>query len=212
VDFDPVWILYHNGTAAGTAKATWHTSTGTLFSSPTGSQLISSLRFTGDLTPFNAYHIWIPLSTATRSFRYVGIEIADPTNPFGYFEAGVVIIGKRFTPAIGADIESAHGRTPRSTIHKMLNGTNLVRAKRGDDEGRWTFPKQNYNDYIQWDNLNVIYGSDRPGVAKWDVNPVTPRDEQRGVKYGYLIWQSTPFSYATAHPITWNVEVGILGV
>jgi hypothetical protein len=94
----------------------------------------------------------------------------------------------------------------------MLNGENLARAKRGDPQASWEFPRQSYDDYIQWDNLNIIYGSDRPGVAKWDVNYRAPRDEQRGVTYGRLQWEAIPFRYSTAHPVGWDVSVGILGV
>jgi hypothetical protein len=208
---DAVSMLFANASDTCQIRITMGASTGALFSGAAFTTGYLTFVFSGDKTPFNYRHAFVRFGTV-QTYRYMGIQISDPDNEYGYFEAGNLLAGVAFEPDIGADIDSGHGRTPKSTIWKMLNGENLVRSKRGDDEASWEFPKQKWADYLEWDNLNIIYGSDRPVVIKWDVNPRNLQDQQRSIKYGYLTWPSNPFRYATAYPPTWDVRVGFLGV
>ncbi len=203
--WDTVALLYHNG-FDGTMRATGDDVPGDLFASPIYSSEQVPLRFLGDLSSFSEYQTWFYAGTQQNT-RYVGIEIVDNNNPDGYFQSGVVMVGNRFTPKIGAELGARFGRDDPSIRIRLLNGESVVRPKRGYDVGTWKFPKQDQTDHIRWLEIHRVYGSKFPVIFKWD--PLEGNFEQHTFYYGHMIWRSGgPFSYVTADP-RYDVEVGI---
>lgn len=207
--WDTVALLYHNG-YTGTLRVTSHGSTGALFSAPDFDNGTVPLRFTGDLTAFTAYHTWVATGT-TQTYRYVGLEISDGSNPDGYFEAGVVVVGEVFTPQIGAELGSRFGGTDPSEIIRLVNGEGIVRAKRLYGDTSWIFPYQPESDAYEFYKIHRLYGSKIPIVFKWDIIGGGSY-EQYQVYYGYPKWRSGgPFTYTNGAGL-YDVEVGIVEV
>jgi hypothetical protein len=147
-----------------------------------------------------------------KNHRYIGIEILDNSNPDGYFQCGVVIIGVKFTPRIGPDLGARSGRDDPSSMIRLLNGEPIVRPKRGIDVGTWPFPMQSPAETIRWRELNRVYGSKIPMVMKWDPNPTSGLYEQYTLFYGYAQWRSGgPIVYSNGHGLN-DVEVSIVEV
>lgn len=187
--WDSVFLGYSNG-YTGTLRITSNDTTGTLFSTPSfDSDSVDTfdLRFSGNLNSFTHIHTWVSFAT-TQTYQYVGLEIVDASNPDGFFQAGVVVVGEKFTPRIGADLGSRSGRTDNSTGLRLIGGEKIVRPKRGYDEGLWTFPHQVKSDEIAWRRINRQYGSKIPVVFKWDPITVSSGYEQETIYYGYMQW------------------------
>jgi hypothetical protein len=213
--WDTIALLQHNGTASGTLQV-FATNTGAnLFTAPDYTSALLPLRFPGDLGVFDTrgYDFWAYLG-AIRSHRYIGLQIIDGTNPDGYFEAGVVMVGVKFTPGVGPDLGARTGRDDPSSVIRLLNGEGIVRPKRGIDTGTWTFPMQTPAETIRWREINRTYGQKIPVVAKWDPIP-TQLDgsyQQHTFYYGYPQWRSGgPITYTNGHGLN-DVEMGLVEV
>lgn len=208
--WDSVALLRHNGSATGTMQVFAAAAEGDVFTSPDYQSAAVDLLFPGDLSTFTEYDSWF-YAGSIRNHQYLGIEILDASNPDGYFQCGVVIIGVKFTPGVGPDLGAKTGRDDPSTTIRLLNGEAIVRPKRGIDVGNWVFPMQSPTETIRWREINRTYGSKIPMVMKWDPIPF-PQDEslqQHTFYYGYAQWrQGGPITYSNGHGLN-EVEVGI---
>ena len=193
--FDTVFFGYHNGTSSGTIRITGNASTGTLFSSPTFDNGAVQFTFTGDLSAFSENHSWIQF--ASQTFRYIGIEISDATNPDGYVQAGVVMVGQDFEPTIGADLGSRFGGQQQSSEVELVNGEVIVRSKRHRNGMSLRFPKQREVDAMTWDGIRNVYSGHTPVVVKWD-HPLTTTFQQHTIIYGRFDWGDDPFELSTS--------------
>jgi hypothetical protein len=170
------------------------------------------MAFPGDLSGFPTRHVWVKVPT-TQTHRYIGIEISDPSNPNGYFEAGVVMAGVVFTPTRGPDIGAAIGYDDPSVAIDMASNETIVRPKRSKIVGRFNLPDQNQVDAEMWRHLNYAYGHKIPVIFKWD--PLDTNLYQQGrFIYGYMQFRSggaITYSRATANTSggLYDVEVGI---
>lgn len=212
VAWDTLALLYHNGTSSGTIRVTSNASTGTLFSSPSYDSTALGLTFSGDLSSFAENHSWLAVGS-TQTYRYIGIEINDATNPDGYFEAGVVMAGELWTPPMGPDLGASFGRNDPSEEVNLVNGETIKRPKRGRDVATWTFPKQSAAQvYGNWLPIHRLYGSKIPVVAKWD--PLVANYEQHGLWYGYAQWRDNgPVTFVNGtNNGFYDVEMGIAEV
>ena len=205
--WDTLFLGYHNGTSSGTIRVTSNASTGTLFSSPSFDTGTQQLTFSGDLSPFLENHSWVATGT-TQNFRYIGIEVVDGSNPDGFFQAGVVVVGELFTPPIGADLGATFGYQDNSESIELVNSETLVRPKRGRNVGSWSFPKQSVADaFGSWMPIHRVYGSKIPIVCKWD--PIISGYEQFLIYYGYAQWRDNgPFTFSNGAGL-YDVEMGI---
>jgi len=205
--WDSVALLRHNG-FNGTIQLFAGSNSGTLFSAPNYRSTVKYLRFPGDLSSFTQYDTWL-YEGSIRTHQYIGLEILDASNPDGYFQAGVVMVGVKFEPRIGPDLGSASGRDDPSSMIRLLNGEAIVRPKRGMDVGSFTFPMQPPSDTTRWREINRVYGSKIPIVCKWDPNPPTDQTEQHTFFYGYAMWRSGgPITYSNGHGFN-DVELNI---
>lgn len=206
-------LLFHNGTAAGTFRLYTGDTLGTLFSAPAYQTANYPLRFPGDLSLFQSYHGWLSESQI-RTSRYIGLHVDDASNPAGYFEAGVVVVGVKFTPGVGPDLGAKTGRDDPSSMIRLLNGEAIVRAKRGIDTGDWTFPMQTPAETIRWREINRIYGQKIPVAVKWDPIPfpVGGEYQQHTFFYGYPQWRSGgPITYTNGAGLN-EIEFGLIEV
>jgi len=175
----------HNGSSAGTLRITSHGSTGALFSAP-DFEITVPLRPDGDLSHYTEYDTWVAL-ISPETYRYIGLEIFDSTNGDGYFQAGVVVVGRIFTPRIGADIGSVLDAEDQSEIRRLTSGEAVARAQRIHKVGNWSFPKQPATDVAIWHQIRYLYGSGTPLAIRWDPHyPITGQD---AIIYGYAQWR-----------------------
>ena len=192
--FDHVFIGAHNGIAADQVTITAHASTGALFTTPSFSYGPVSAVFAGDLSPFVERDIMINVG-ANPEFRYLGIEIDAPSNPDGYFQAGVVIVGEEFEPGIGPDLGWKTGWADPTEIMRSLNGIAIARAKRKYKVWNGTFPKQTFLDAVRFMAINLVYGNSIPCVRWWE--PPVAGYQQYFIDYCLLKWpDGGAFEYA----------------
>ena len=213
-NWDTVALLRHNG-YTGTAQVFAGSSSATLFSAPSYTGTAKPLRFPGDLSAFSGsgYDTWL-YEGSIRSHQYIGIRILDPSNPDGYFECGVAMVGVKFTPGIGPDLGARTGRDDPSSMIRLLNGEAIVRPKRGIDVGAFTFPMQTPAETIRWREINRIYGQKIPMVCKWDPIPTQPDGayQQHTMYYGYAQWRAGgPITYSNGHGLS-EVEFDLVEV
>lgn len=211
--WDTVALLHHNGSPAGTIQIFAGDNAGTLFSAPSYTSAVKDMRFPGDLSVFLDYHAWL-YEGSVRSHRYIGLQILDGTNPAGYIEAGVVVVGVKFMPGIGPEIGAKTGRDDPSSMIRLLNGEAIVRPKRGQDVGSFTFPMQSPSETIRWREIHRTYGQKIPMVYKWDPIPtqVDGSYQQHTFYYGYAQWRSGgPITYSNGHGLN-EVELGLVEV
>lgn len=201
-------LLYHNGSSVGQLWVTSHDSTGALFTTPDFDVTVP-LQFSGDLSSFDENHTWVHTLT-TQTYRYIGLEILDSTNPDGYFQAGVVSIGNVFTPRIGADLGARMGFDDPSPLTRLVTGEAFTRAKRGYMVATWQFPKQQESDAVEWRRINRVYGSNVPMVAKWD--PVNSNYQQETLFYGIGQWRRGGAIVYSNGAGLHDVEFGIEGI
>ena len=199
-----IYLGYTNVTSAGQVTITMNASTGTLYTAPSFTHGPVTGVFAGDLSPFTAYDILIPLPS-TQTYRYIGIEIDDPTNP-NTIEAGVAIAGVDFEPKIGAEQGWGIGAVDPSDQKRTLSGIGYVRAKRKFKAWEGTFPKQDNTDGMRWLGINYVYGSSIPVLAWWE--PWDTGFQQYFTIYGHLQWPRKPVRYVHSEP-RWDVEVSI---
>jgi len=205
--WDTVALLRHNG-FTGTLQIFATNTLADLFTAPAYTSSTFPLRFPGDLTPFPEYDTWT-YHGSIRTHRYIGLQIVDNSNPAGFFRAGVVMVGVKFTPNLGPELGARTGRNDPSAAIRLLNGEAVVRPKRGIDVGTFTFPMQTPTEVIRWRQINRTYGSKIPMTYKWDPNPSTQQTEQYTFYYGYAQWQSGgPITYTNAHGMC-DVEMSI---
>jgi len=180
-------LLYHTISSSGTIQITSNASTGTLFSSPSYDGGAESARFAGDLSSFSdGNHFWHDAGSL-QTYRYIGIQIEDGSNPDSYVDAGVVMIGGLFTPSLGPTLGSASGMEEFTEHLKLGNGANFARYIRGDDIMELKFSKQSIDDAVSFQRIRRAYGSHIPLVFKWD--PQSGNYEQEFFVYGYAEWQ-----------------------
>lgn len=204
-DWNALSLLYHNG-FSGTGQIFSANILANLFTTPLYTSPTFPLRFLGDLSPFFEYHTWY-VDPQIRNSRFIGLQILDASNPDGFFQAGVVVVGVVFTPKLGADLGGRSGRDDPSSAMRLLNGEAVVRPKRGMDVGSWMFPKQDILDTIRWREINRLYGSKIPMVMKWD--PIVGDYAQHTFYYGRAQWRSGgPIVFANGRGL-YDVEVGI---
>lgn len=209
--WDTVSLLRHNG-FNGTIQVFAAASEANVFTTPDYQTMAVPLRFSGNLSVFTEYDTWVYINEEPKTHQYIGLEILDNSNPDGYFEAGVVMIGVKFSPGVGPDLGARSGRDDPSTMVRLLNGEAIVRPKRGIDTGTWSFPMQTPAETIRWREINRIYGSKIPMVFKWDPNPLSGLYEQYTLFYGYAQWRSGgPIVYSNGHGLN-DVEVSIVEV
>jgi len=205
--WDTVDMRGHNG-FTGTVQVFASNILANVFTTPTYTSAIKTLRFPGDLTAFTEYDTWI-YTGALRSHRYIGIQIIDNANPEGFFELGVVIIGVKFEPRLGPDIGAQVSRDDPSVRVRLLNGEGITRPKRAIDMVNFSFPKQSPTETLRWKQINRIYGSKIPMGFKWDPIIAGQQSEQYGMYYGYATWPSGgTFTSATGHGDN-DVQMGI---
>lgn len=210
--WDTITLLQHNGFSTGTIQV-FATNTGAnLFTSPSYTSAIKPLRFPGDLSAFSTrgYDTWL-YEDSIRSHRYIGLQIIDNANPDGFFQAGVVMVGVKFTPGVGPDLGVRTGRDDPSSFIRLLNGTATVRPKRGIDVATFNFPMQTPAETIRWREINRIYASKIPMTFKWDPIP-TQGDgsyQQHTFYYAFAKWRDGgPITYTNGHGFS-EVEVSI---
>lgn len=206
--WDTVGLKAHNG-HTGTVQIFASNVLANVFTSPSYTGSVVSLRFPGDLTPFTEYDMWI-YTGSIKSHQYIGLQIIDNFNPAGFFQLGVVLIGVQFEPRLGPDLGMKIGRDDPSPMNRARNSEAVVRPLRGIDIGTLQFPKQSPEEMIRWYQLNRVYGSKIPMMYKWDPIPATQLTEQYFVYYGFAQWPAGgAFSLATGHG-DWDVQMGIV--
>lgn len=197
--WDTVALLRHNGSATGTIQVFAAAAEADVFTTPDYVSGTFPLVFSGDLSAFLEYDSWF-YAGAVRNHQFIGIEILDASNPDGFFQCGVAMIGVKFTPGIGPDLGARTGRDDPSSVVRLLNGEAIVRPKRGMDVGTWNFPMQTPTETIRWREINRIYGSKIPMVFKWEPNPTGALTQQYTFFYGYAQWRSGgPIVYSNGH-------------
>lgn len=164
--WDSVFFGYTNATDVATLRVTSNDDAGTLFSAPSYDSGAFTLRFpgVGEFISWHAFHE----AGSTQTFRYVGLEVSDPTNPDGYFTAGVVAIGNLFTPSLDAELGSSRGYVDTSISIEMSNGETVKRRRPRKQSQRISWRFQNENDSFFFANLARTYGESTPFVVKKD--------------------------------------------
>lgn len=199
-------LMYHTISASGTIQITSNAITSTLFTSPSYDGGAESALFAGDLSSFSAgNHYWHDPGS-TQTYRYIGIQIEDGSNPDGNIDAGVVMIGGLFTPQLGPALGSSHGMEEFTETLKLGNGANFARYRRPDDMMELQFNKASIADAMTFQQLRRVYGNHIPMVFKWE--PQLGSYEQELIIYGYAQWQGL-FSLATGESGRRDISVGI---
>ena len=207
-DFDTVVLLGTNG-FDGTARVTANASTGSLFSAPSVDSGSQNIRLPGDLSAFTEVD-FVHQFSSVHTYRYIGIEIVDASNPDGYFQAGVAMAGVRFEPPLGPEIGFRFGLDDDSNGIRLLGGELIVRPKRPNMTASWTFTFQSHTIMYQFLGINRVYGSQVPVVVLHE--PFQGDYQQHNLYYGYLQWRAGgAISYINATGGGYyDVDIGIL--
>ena len=203
--FDGVMLKSHTITSSGTVRVTGDTGTGSIFTTPGHDSTALSPVFAGDLSSFTEVDFWYKAPT-TQTYRYIGIEISDGSNPNGYFDIGSFIAGLIFTPRLGPNLGSSFGFSENTRKTKSVGGRNYTRRIRSDNIMNLVFPKNDMDDSIRFARLERTYGSDIPLVFKWE--PKSGNYEQELIIFGRAQWPRNGLA-RLATGKRWDIEVGI---
>lgn len=173
--WNAILLAYHNGTAAGTLEISADDDSGNLFLPAADYNVTESLRYpgVGEFQNQLALHI----APTIQTHRYIGLEVLDPTNPDGYFSAGVAYVGLLVVPDIQAGLGGDIGYRDLSVKIEMSNGEtrSRVRDKKMVQTINWEYQDEaSANLFL---NLMREYGESREFmIIKYPEDPAYSRD------------------------------------
>lgn len=165
--FDTIAIMYTNATASATYSIRATNTLANLWTSPTLHVPGLPFRMSPNLDSWTYWHT-IAYFVSMQEYQYIGLEFSDPTNPDGYFRAGVCVIGETYVPLIGYNpATSGWDRWIDTSVETRLRSSERTfRHEPRKKHGKFEIPNQTNTHAKVWDDLSRIYGNSYPVIVK----------------------------------------------